>query len=101
MKLLTISMSDHNVIVAQPDSERYPLKSFKLYLSQLSNKTNVFFQTPNQHFTNPKYDQGYKKTPVGENTLGNFMPTISQKANLSKYYTNHKIKGTTATIMTK
>ena len=27
------------------------------------------------------------------------MAAISQKANLSKRYTNHKIKGTTATVM--
>ena len=70
-------------------------------MSKLTSESNDFFQTPNHNFSNPKDDKWYKNTPVGVDTIGKFMACISEHAQLSKCYTNHKIKGTIATAMKK
>ena len=41
----------------------------------------------------------YSKSPVGINTIGKFMPTISKQAKLSKIYTNHCIRATCVTTL--
>ena len=53
----------------------------------------AFFQYPNDSKT------GYTAKVVGKNTLGSMMSEISTKAKLSKNYTNHGIRKTTATAM--
>lgn len=90
---------ERNIIVAQPQSEWCPVKSFKLYLSKLNPKCDAFFQTPNPYCNNPKYDKWYKNCPVGEGKIAQFMKEISALTNLPKLYTNHKLRGTTATVM--
>ena len=91
---------DRSMIYEQPeDPDRCPVHTYEQNTSKLTNKSNDFFQTPNHNVTNPKYDKWYKKTPVGVGTIGSFMATISANACLSKRYTNHKIRGTTATAM--
>lgn len=86
-------------MLAQPQSERCPVKSFKFYLSKLNPKCPWFFQTPNPYMANPNVDLWYKNCPVGEGTIGLFMKQISISTNLPKLYTNHKIRGTTASIV--
>ena len=39
----------------------------------------------------------YDNSPIGPNTLGNFMKTISVKDGLSTLYTNHCIRATCVT----
>ena len=89
-------MNEQPILLSQ-ESDRCPVKSFKLYLSKLT-EIDDLFQTPNLKF---KYsdDKWYKKSPVGENTIGKFMKEISTNAGLSVKYTNHCIRGTTATAM--
>ena len=73
-----------------------PVVSFKKHQSKLS--PDELFQTPKT--TAPiGFGPWYKKTPVGKNTLGNMMATISKKAGLSKLYTNHCVRATCITIL--
>ena len=41
------------------------------------------------------------RTPVGHNLLDNMLPWLSERANLSKRYTNHSLRATTVTTMKK
>ena len=78
------------------------MNSFKLYLSKLSPKINALFQRPN-----PKFNEGggedvwYIADNVGVNTIGKFLSVISERSNLKTRYTNHCLRGTTATAMKK
>eukprot|EP00057_Strongylocentrotus_purpuratus_P018990 XP_011673464.1 PREDICTED: uncharacterized protein KIAA1958-like [Strongylocentrotus purpuratus] len=74
-----------------------PVASFKKYHSKLSERGDALFQTP-KTFT-PSCGPWYKKTPLGKNSLGNKMSTISKKAGLSKVYTNHCVRATCIRIL--
>lgn len=74
-----------------------PVASFKKYHSKLSERSDALFQTPKT--TVPSCGPWYKKTPLGKNTLGNKMATISKKAGLSKVYTNHCVRATCIRIL--
>ena len=89
-------MNKQPILLSQK-SDRCPVKSFKLYLSKLT-EIEPLLQSPNIKFRFPQ-DPWYKKTAVGENTIGKFMKQISKNAGLSVIYTNHCIRGTTATAM--
>ena len=89
-------MNDQAILLSQ-ESNRCLVKSFKLYLSKLTDLPELF-QTPNVKYKYPA-DQWYKKSAVGENTIEKFMKQISLNADLSITYTNHCIRGTTATPM--
>jgi hypothetical protein len=41
----------------------------------------------------------YDNMPVGQNTLGAKMKTLSQELELSKMYTNHCLRATTITLL--
>ena len=93
----TKEMNDQPIILSQPESERCPVASFKLYLSKHT-AINDFFQQPDPFFKKTT-DQWYNKNPVGENTIGQFMSKISVNSGLCITYTNHCVCGTTATAM--
>lgn len=84
-----------NVMFAQPGSDRCPVNSFKHYAALLSDKIPELFQRPNVK------KKRYDAVPVGVNTLQDMMDVISKRANLSRVYTNHQIRKTTATGMKK
>ena len=67
-----------------------PLISIKLYISRLSPECEAFFQTPKNKGW--KSTMWYSKSPVGINTIGKFMPTISKQAKLSKQAKHSKAK---------
>ena len=90
-------MNDRQIILDQPNSPQCPLCSYKLYISKLTELPDLF-QQPNPTYKRPG-DIQYKKSPVGINTIGNFLASISQASGLSCKYTNHCIRGTTATCM--
>ena len=85
--------NEHAIISEQEGSVRCPVNSFKHYMENLNDKCEAFFQYPN------KNKDGYDNKPIGKNSLGSMMKTISEKAKLSKVYTNHCIHKTTATGM--
>ena len=74
-----------------------PLKSFRTYLSKLHGGCEAFFQRPNENF---------KKTRVwcvrcsdGKNSSAKFMKVISEKAGLSRKYTNHCLRVTAISVL--
>ena len=85
--------NNHAIIAEQEGDVRCPVNSFKHYLENLNDKCEAFFQHPD------KYNKIYENRPIGKNTLGEMMKTISKNAKLSKIYTNHCIRKTTATGM--
>ena len=85
--------NNHAIITEQEGDVRCPVNSFKHYLENLNPKSEAFFQYPS------KDKSSYDTRPVGKNTLGELMKTISTNAKLSKMYTNHCIRKTTATGM--
>ena len=89
--------NDHHIILSQPLSRQYPVRSFKFYLSKLTD-LEALFQQPNPNFKHPK-DQWNKRSPCGVNTIGVYLSEISHEAGLSYICTNHCTRGTTATAM--
>jgi len=79
-------------------SPRCPVASLEKYLSKLNPNSECFWQRPKRQVK----DGGsfwYDSIAVGHNTLGNFMKTISTKAELSQIYTNHCIRATCITAL--
>ena len=91
---------EENIIIAQPNSLRCPVNSFKLYLSKLSTNLNAFFQRPNKKFKK-EGQPWYIASVVGINAIGKFLQEISKRSKLNTIYTNHCIRGTTATALKK
>ena len=85
-------------IMYSQDNDLCPVKSLKLYLSKLNPANEVFYQKPK-----PKNYNGctvwYENKPLGKNTLGKMMSSISEAANLSNKYTNHCLRATAATVL--
>ncbi|KAJ8320248.1 hypothetical protein KUTeg_001835 [Tegillarca granosa] len=46
-------------------------------------------------------DIWYRNRVVGKDTLGKFMPELSKRCSLSRIYTNHSVRTTGVTILTK
>ena len=69
-----------------PDDDMCPVKSFMKYKRHLNTKCIHLFQRPS---TKPNSITWYDNIPLGENTIGNVMTQISEKAGLSRRYTNH------------
>ena len=78
-----------------------PLRSYKMYIDHLNEGCIHLWQTPNP----PAYLRGdhvwYKNMRLGENKLSTFMSTLSIAAGLSYKYTNHCIRVTEATNLTR
>lgn len=91
----TAKLHEHPIILQQDDGLRCPVNSFKHYCNLLNEKVSDFFQRVN------KKKDGFDAVPIGKNTLGTMMKTISKAANLSWIYTNHEIRSTTATALHK
>ena len=89
-------MNEQPILLSQPNDRRCPVNSFQLYKSKLTEIEDLF-QSPNDKLK--IQGKWYKKSPVGENTIAKFMKEISKNAGLSRIYTNHCIRGTTATAM--
>ena len=78
-----------------------PVKSFYLYTEKLHPDNNSLWQRPAKNFPKDESKPWFEKTTVGHNTHEKFMSTISTKANLSKRYTNHCIRVTGITNLTR
>lgn len=75
-----------------------PLVSLKKYINALNPASNDFFQRPKPHVL-PGEEVWYINSPVGVNTIGQFMPKICTLAGLKNRYTNHSIRATTVTSL--
>ena len=83
--------NDHHVITEIKNSPLCPVESYKRYLDLLNPAISAFFQHPS------KNKKGFNKEAIGKKTLGVMMKEVSEKAKLSRIYTNHQIRKTTAT----
>ena len=92
-------MNEQATLLAQLGKCRCPVNSFKLYISKLT-KLECFFQAPNPYYNKPS-DCWYKASPVGKNMIGKFLKQICENSGLTRIYSNHCIRGTTATAMHK
>ena len=94
----TTQDNEGGIMMATGDSN-CPVKSFKLYISKLNPKLETFFQRPKAVINEdgPWYDAQV----VGVKTIGNWMKRISERASLSKVYTNHSIRATSITLLDK
>ena len=75
-----------------------PLAALKLYISKLNPKCDAFFQQPKRKWKSSDICW-YHNIPVGINTLGAMMKSISKAAKLSVIYTNHSIRATVLTVL--
>ena len=76
-----------------------PVKSFKLYLSKLHPTCDKLWQRPRDSFLENE-TSWYCNVPVGQKTLSAFMTNICKALNISKY-TNHSIRATGATLLSR
>ena len=78
-----------------------PVRSYENYINALCEKCEFLWQTPND----AAYERGepnwYKNMRVGENKLGVFMQEISTFVGLSTKYTNHCVRVTGTTNLTR
>jgi len=78
----------------------WPVRAFELYLSKLHPSLNLLWQRPKalERF-NESDSVWYCNSPLGKNTLGSVMKTISVDCKLSQEYTNHCIRSTAVSIL--
>ncbi|KAK3086405.1 hypothetical protein FSP39_017969 [Pinctada imbricata] len=90
------------VMPAMEGSSQCPVASFELYLSKLHpyNDREVLWQRPKDSYVADD-TTCYANVPVGEKKLSAFMSDLSKAAGLSQKYTNHSIRATGATILSK
>ena len=82
------------------DDPLCPVKSFRKYLEHLNPENNALWQKAKEHVTT-KDTVWYTKQHMGRNTLQKFMPNVSTQCKLSKNYTNHSIRVTGASVLTR
>ena len=83
---------------ARPDDPLCPVKTFMRYKMRRNPLCPAFFQRPKRKVRDTVW---YDNVPIGHNTLGTMMKNISEKARLSKLYTNHSLRATAVSILDK
>ncbi|CAC5407418.1 KCTD1_15 [Mytilus coruscus] len=78
------------IMPEQPDSPSCPVAAFQKYISKLHPKCNRLWQRPLGSFCEDSATW-YCNSPVGRDTLGQFMNKLSKLCSLSQVYTNHSI----------
>ena len=90
-----------NFMPENKDDRMCPVRSFKMYLSHLHEENPYLWQTPNVNPKDPNSPIWYTKQHIGKNILGQFMTELSKNAGLSKSYTNHCIRVTGTSILSR
>ena len=80
------------------DKKHCPVENFRKYISHLNPDNEAFFQAPRINIISEQ-DIWYQNQPLGVNTLFNMMAKMSEDGKLSKRYTNHCIRKTTASAL--
>ena len=88
------------IMPAMPKNPLCPVASFRKYLSKLNPACHKLWQRTRDTFQDDE-PVWYCNVGVGEKTLQKFMPELSRKCNLSTRYSNHSIRATGATILSK
>jgi len=84
----------------RPERTVCPVKLYELYISKLNPDQICLWQRPKSK-DNFKETDGvwYCNAPLGKNTLGTLMSSISKELKLSKVYTNHCIRATAMSLL--
>ena len=82
-----------------PGSSKCPVASFLALKAVLNPAQECMWQRPKPRA--PSEGPWYRNAPLGVNTLGNKMKTISRQAGCSLMYTNHSLRATTVTVLDK
>lgn len=89
-------------IFAISASPRCPVKVIKAYLSHLNHDIDALFQrpkAPSSKFHPNETIIWYEKKVLGHNLLDNMLRNMSERAEISPYYTNHSLRATTVTVL--
>ena len=89
-------------IFSSHSSKRCPVQTIKSYLSHLNPEVEFLFQRPKAESTrfNPEKDSvWFERKVLGHNKLENMLKTMSQRAGIQPYFTNHSLRATTVTIL--
>ena len=78
-----------------------PVKSFRKYISHLHPENKFMWQYPVDQIDPQKPDIWFTRKNIGKNPLASFMSEVSRKCNLSQIYTNHSIRVTGCTVLTR
>ena len=92
--------SKQHFIFCTPDSPIDPVAIYELYVSKLNQKNPWLWQRPKRKITGTE-EEWFDNIPIGPHPLENFMRHLSEKASLSKIYTNHCIRATVITNLDK
>lgn len=77
---------------------RCPVANFATYLSKLNPLSSSLWQRPKKNVL-IEDEVWYENSPLGHNTLGKMMDTMSREARLSQTYSNYCLKGTHASLL--
>ena len=83
------------------DDRLCPVSSYVKYTSHLNPENEFLWQTELKKVDMEKDAIWYGKNKIGKNPLAKFMSVVSEKCGLSKIYTNHCIRVTGASILTR
>ena len=88
------------VMPEKPGDPMCPVLSFKLYMGKLSDDCDRLWQRPKTSSLISD-TTWYTAVPVGEKKLSGFMTRIVKSLNLPVKYTNHSIRATGATLLSR
>ena len=84
------------------DDRLCPVRSFRKYLEHLEPNNPYLWQTPLKNGKKKNnIDIWYGMQHMGKNTLSGFMKDVSKECQLSQIYTNHSIRVTGITVLTR
>ena len=78
-----------------------PVQSYCIYTDHLNPENEFLWQLPMKKVDMMNDEVWYTKQKIGKNPLARFMTDVSEKCQLSKMYTNHCIRVTGISILTR
>ena len=97
MKQGTEKIEEGKQAIMSEQQQNCPVASFKKFVSLLNPEEEALFTKPLKNWRTST--AWYSKQKLGANSVGTMMKLISTEAKLSKMYTNHCLRATTATIL--
>ncbi|XP_021339929.1 uncharacterized protein LOC110441157 [Mizuhopecten yessoensis] len=88
------------IMPASQGSEFCPVASYELYVSKLNPENDSLWQRSVASFVEDE-PIWYCNSPVGVKKMGTFMSDLSKLCDLSQIYTNHSVRATGSTILSK
>ena len=89
------------VLPENKDDRLCPVCSYNMYVEHLNPENEYLWQVPLRKIDPTNPNVWYGKNHIGKNPLAKFMSDVSKKCDLSMIYTNHCIRVTGATVLTR